>query len=86
MEEATTLYSRCNATVGVTRQRLLVTILLTKRTAAQNEDTLSYHRVRGLYFQAVVFVATISARMCYKLHFETPRNIYSTRKNVRPLQ
>ena len=25
----------------------------------QNEDTLSYHRVRGLYFQAVIFVATI---------------------------
>ena len=35
------------------------TILLTKTTAAQNEDALSYHRVRGLYFQAVVFVATI---------------------------
>ena len=32
---------------------------LTKTTAAQNEDALSYHRVRGLYFQAVVFVATI---------------------------
>ena len=37
------------------------TILLTKTTAAQNEDALSYHRVRGLYFQAVVFVATIEA-------------------------
>ena len=35
------------------------TILLTKTTAAQNEDALSYHRVRGLYCQAVVFVATI---------------------------
>ena len=34
-------------------------ILLTKTTAAQNEDALSYHSVRGLYFQAVVFVATI---------------------------
>ena len=34
-------------------------ILLKKTTAAQNEDALGYHRVRGLYFQAVVFVATI---------------------------
>ena len=33
--------------------------LLTKATAAQNEVALSYHRVRGLYFLAVVFVATI---------------------------
>ena len=31
------------------------TILLTKTTAAQNEVALSYHRVRGLYFLAVVF-------------------------------
>ena len=35
------------------------TILLTKTTAAQNEVALSYHRVRGLYFLAVIFVATI---------------------------
>ena len=34
-------------------------IILTKTTAAQNEVALSYHRVRGLYFQAVVFEATI---------------------------
>ena len=34
-------------------------ILLTKTTAAQNEDALSYHRMRGLYFLATVFVATI---------------------------
>ena len=34
-------------------------ILLTKATAAQNEDTLSYHTVRGLYFLAVVFVGSI---------------------------
>ena len=31
------------------------TILLTKTTAARNEDALSYLRVRGLYFLAVVF-------------------------------
>ena len=36
-----------------------VSILLTKTTAAQNEVALSYHIVRGLYFLAVVFVATI---------------------------
>ena len=34
-------------------------ILLTKTTAAQTEDALSYYRVRGLYFLAAVFVATI---------------------------
>ena len=34
-------------------------ILLTKATAARNEGALSYLRVRGLYFLAVVFVATI---------------------------
>ena len=36
-------------------------ILLTKTTAAQNKDALSYHSMRGLYFQAVIFVATIVA-------------------------
>ena len=35
------------------------TILLTKTTAAQNEVALSYHRVRGLYFLAVVFATTV---------------------------
>ena len=36
-----------------------ITILLTKTTAAQNEDALSYPKVRGLYFLAVVFVRNI---------------------------
>ena len=36
-----------------------ITILPTKTTAAQSEDALSYHRVRGLYFLAVVFVRSI---------------------------
>ena len=36
-----------------------IIILLTKTTAAQTEDALSYYRVRGLYFLAVVFVATV---------------------------
>ena len=30
------------------------TILFTKTTSAQNEDALSYYKVRGLYFLAVV--------------------------------
>ena len=40
-------------------------ILLTKTTAALNDDALSYHRVRGLYYMAVVFVATIVVLMEY---------------------
>ena len=35
-------------------------ILLTKTTAAQNDVALSYHRVRGLYFLAVVFCGDYS--------------------------
>ena len=38
---------------------IYITIHLTKTTAAQTEDALSYYRVRGLYFLAVVFVTTI---------------------------
>ena len=34
-------------------------ILLSKTTAARNGVALSYHSVRGLYFMAVVFAATI---------------------------
>ena len=34
-------------------------ILITNVTAAQNETELSYRRMRGLYFLAVIFVATI---------------------------
>ena len=41
----------------------MYTILLTKTTAAQNENALSYHRVRGLCFLAVVFAATISVNV-----------------------
>ena len=32
------------------------TILLTKISVAQNEDALSYHKVCGLYFLAVVYL------------------------------
>ena len=34
-------------------------ILLTKTTAAQNEVARSYHKVRGLYFLAVVFATSV---------------------------
>ena len=34
-------------------------VLFTERTAVQNEVALSYGRVRGLYFRAVLFAATI---------------------------
>ena len=37
-------------------------ILLTKTTAAQNDVALSYLRLRGLYFLAVVFAAAIITR------------------------
>ena len=36
-----------------------VIILLTETTAAHDEVALSYYRVRGLYFLAAVFAATI---------------------------
>ena len=49
-------------------------MLLTKTTAAQNDVALSYHRVRGLYFPAVIFAATIikivryyTCAMCYSM-------------------
>ena len=35
---------------------VLTIILLTKTTAAQKEAAVSYHRVRGLHFLAVVLV------------------------------
>ena len=36
------------------------TILLTKTTAAQSDDALSYYTVHGLNFLAVAFVRSIS--------------------------
>ena len=38
--------------------------LLKEATAVQNEVALSYHRVRGLYFLAVVFATTMTLS-CY---------------------
>ena len=37
----------------------VINILLIRITAAQNKVALSYHRVRGLYFLAVIFTAII---------------------------
>ena len=48
--------------INVRNCKELATILLTKTTTVQAEDVLSNFRVRGLYFLAVVFVATIYAR------------------------
>ena len=48
--------------------RLYVTTLLTKRTAAQNEDALSYLRVRRLYYLAVVSVTTIIITKTFRRH------------------
>ena len=36
-----------------------IAIVVAKITAAQNEDTLSYHRVLGLYFLVLIFVRSI---------------------------
>ena len=40
-------------------QCIYIYILLTKTTAVQNGVALSYHKVRGLYFLAVVFVRSL---------------------------
>ena len=41
------------------------TILLTKTTTARYEFALSYHKVRGLYFTAVVFAVNILVLLNY---------------------
>ena len=53
----------------------LTTMRLTEITASQNEVALSYHndKVRGLYFLAVVFVATIIIVAHYEYKFVNPR-------------
>ena len=42
---------------------LILIILLNKITDAQNEVALKYHRVRGLYFLAVIFAVNIVGRL-----------------------
>ena len=41
---------------------VFICIVLTKTTAAQDDDALSYYTVRGSYFLAVVFVRSIVLR------------------------
>ena len=41
------------------------TIPLSQTTAAENEVPLSYHRVRGLYFLALVFAALVFAALVF---------------------
>ena len=60
----------CAASCAVVQQ---LTILLTKTTAVQNDVALSYHRVRGLYFLAVVFVRSI---VCFCIAYIVYRAIY----------
>ena len=55
---------------------LYIIILLTKTTAAQNEVALGYHRLRGLYFPAVVSVTTICSKIENK--FKTKKLIHNT--------
>ena len=52
-------YKRNNGKKNVTPLYPNHPILLTKITAAQNEAALSYDKVRGLYFLAVIFAAHI---------------------------
>ena len=47
--------------------RQVGTILLTKITAAHNKVALSYHRVRGLYFLAVIFLGTKRTNALYQV-------------------
>ena len=53
---------------------LYIIILLSKTTAAQNEVALGYHRLRGLYFPAVVSVTIICSKI--KSKFKT-KNLYT---------
>ena len=54
-------------------------MLLTKTAAVLNEVALSYHKVRGLYFLAVVFEATIGTFCFMRLAFN---DIYQVRVKV----
>ena len=45
---------------------LVNNIVLTKTTVTQNQVMLSYHTVHRLYFQAVVFEATIVWNILFK--------------------
>ena len=55
-------------------------ILLTKTTAAQTEDALSYYRVHWLCFLPVVFVATIYGWLKVLEYFPTQLPLYCCTK------
>ena len=57
------------------------TILLTKTTATQNYGVLSYNRVRGLYFLAVVFAMTVilGSRLARHVRDSTTRTEFATK-------
>ena len=59
-------------------------ILLTKTTAVQNKVALSYHRVRGLYFLAIVFAATIVvySYIIHMFEFIVYMLLYSLSKHI----
>ena len=59
----------------VLRAFLALLLLLTKTTAAKCEVALSYDRVRGLYFLALIFVAAISIFLVLKLRWGTLLNL-----------
>ena len=70
--------SRLVSFAQITKRHATVSaILLTKTTAAQNDVALSYHKVRALYFLAVVFVRSIEQ------HLTDARNIKKIKRNVK---
>ena len=56
------IYTSITRKIGI---RAISIILLTKTTAAQNDVALTSHKVRGLYFMAVVFATIIDRQLCY---------------------
>ena len=67
--------------VILTSNHYLKNILVTKTTAAQNEVALSYHKVRGLYFLAIVFVSSIVNLSLVSLFFYYIDVVYYSPRN-----
>ena len=67
---------------SIVNGNLCNTILPTK-TAAQNEAALSYHRLRGLYFLAVVFVRSIVLAIDRPVHRQSPVVHYWTASEIK---
>ena len=59
-------------------------IILKRTTVAQNEVALSYHRMRRLYFLAVIFTATIDTEcLSHEAIANTKHSVLSTVKHLR---